>query len=128
MGVQNGTMLRLLSCFRDSFINSHGELIAHLKSNTYLNLFSCEDELDLACKVLEWLSRSACKTECFNQRKKNNEFHEFMLNGINRFLKTTFTNIDMELIYTRLGNKVNRTLTERFVISNYDMKILEVKE
>ena len=40
-------------------------------------------------------------------------------------LGTNFTREEMELIYERLGNSCNRELTEKFVGSGYDMKLLE---
>ena len=56
------------------------------------------------------------------------EFHKFMLDGINAFLNTNFTEDDMDLIYTYLGNDCNRKLCEDFVNSNYDMNILKERE
>lgn len=120
--------LKLMRCFPRSFINHNGEFIAHLKSNTYLVLSNCETEKDVKCKVLEWLSRSAYKTQTYNTKKANEKFHRFMLDGINDFLGTTFTFDDMELIYTYLGNEVNRKLTVEFVDSGYDLTILRERK
>jgi len=117
--------LKLLECFRGSFINAHGEFIANDKSNTYFTLSSCDTLLEVKCKILEWFSRDAFKTEPFHSKKKNDELHRFLLNGINQFLMTEFSPKDMELIYTELGNQINRELTVRFIQSGYDLKILE---
>ena len=119
---------RLFYCFPDSFINDNGEFIAHLKANEYFNIENCETELDVKCKVLEWFSRGAYKTEPFASDCKNARFHEFMLNGINGFLGTDFTENDMEIIYTYLGNACNHPKTIRFIKSGYDMSILPKKE
>lgn len=119
------TELRLLKAFPKSFVNCHGEFIAHERANEYCILYNCKNELDIKCKVLEWFSRETFKTEPYRQRKKNDEFHSFMLKGINEFLGTDFTEKDMELIYTYLGNAVHHDLTIRFIESSYDMEILQ---
>ena len=116
---------RLMNCFPYSSINQNGEFIAEEKSNTYFILEDCKTELDVKCKVLEWISRSACKTQPYASEKRNKEFHEFMLNGINQFLETDFSQDDMEQIYTYLGNAVNHERTVAFVENGYDMELLQ---
>ena len=116
--------LKLMRSFPGSFFIPNGEFIAHKKSNTYLVFTNCETLKDLQCKILEWFSRAAYKTEPYYTDKSNNKFHSFMLDGINDFLGTAFTFDDMELIYTYLGNECNRPLTLKFVESGYDMEIL----
>lgn len=116
--------LKLMRCFPDSFINPRGEFIAHKKSNTYLIFANCETLKDLQCKILEWFSRAAYKTEPYYTDKSNNKFHRFMLDGINDFFGTAFTFDDMELIYTYLGNACNHALTVKFVDSGYNMEVL----
>lgn len=117
--------LKLFDCFPDSFINHNGEFIAHRKANIYFKLESCKDELEVKCKVLEWFSRAAYKTEPFGSKKKNDEFHTFMLDGINDFLGTTFNTEDIEIIYSRLGNQVKRKLSIEFIESNYNLELLK---
>ncbi len=114
---------RLMRCFPGSFINYLGEFIAHPEANQYFILDNCKDELEVKCKVLAWFSRGAYKTAPFGVRK-NKELHRFMLNGINTFLGTSFSEEDMDLIYTYLGNDVNRNLCVEFIESGYDMEIL----
>lgn len=116
--------LRLMRSFPGSFINHNFEFIAHKRSNTYLIFTDCETWKDLQCKVLEWLSRAAYKTEPYYTDKSNNKFHRFMLDGVNDFLGTSFTFDDMELIYTLLGNEVRPALTVKFVNSGFDMEVL----
>ena len=116
--------VQLAACFPDSFINYRGEFIAHKKSNTYLCLQNCETMEDLQCKVIEWFSRAAYKTEPYHSAYANYKFHKFMLDGVNKFLGTDFTNEDMELIYTYLGNAVNHGQTVEFIRSGFDMKVL----
>lgn len=119
---------RLMHCFPNSFINQNGEFIAHRYSNQYFILDNCAEELDVKCKILAWFSRAAHKTEPYKTSAKNREFHEFMLNGINEFLGTSFTETSMDAIYTYLGNDINRSLCEQFVNSGYDMCVLEEYE
>lgn len=115
----------LLKTFPGSFINENFEFIAEEKSNQYISLKACKNEIELKCRVLEWFSRGAYKTEYYNSVKKNNKLHRHMLNGINKFLGTLFTEEDMEKIYTHLGNGCNHEKTIKFIESGYDMKILE---
>ena len=121
---------KLMNCFPRSIINQNMEFIAHVKTNQYFLLGDCQTELDVKCKVLEWFSRSAYKTEPYRTKQKNDEFHKFMLDGINEFLETSFTEEDMDLIYTYLGNRCNHTKTVLFICSNYNFAVLksEVKE
>lgn len=115
----------LMHSFPNSFVNRCGEFIAHREANEYFILESCETEMDVKCKVLEWFSRGAYKTVPFGSRVKNDRFHQFMLDGINTYLATNFTEDDMEVIYTRLGNGVNRALAMKFVESGYNLELLK---
>lgn len=119
--------IRLMNCFPGSFINHNGEFIAHEKANEYFSLSTCGDELDVKCKVLEWLSRAASKGEPFRTYKRNLAFQKFMLDGINRYLHTTFSHDDIDKIYTYLGNACNHKKTIRFIESGYDMSVLPMK-
>ena len=123
----NQIALNLMKCFPRSFINEHGEFIAHENANEYFILHNCANDLEIKCKVLEWFSRGASKTEPFNTKKKNEEFNNFMLDGINKFLNTNFTKEQMRIIYQELGNQVNRSLTTAFILSGYNMDLLLVE-
>lgn len=112
---------KLFDCFPNSFVNSSGEFVAHQEANEYFMFEECKTLLDVQCKVIEWFSRGAYKTEPFNSNYKNACLHDFMLNGINEFLGTNFTQKDMEIIYTYLGNACNRPRTIEFIESGYDM-------
>lgn len=120
----NQEILKLMRCFPRSFMNQNGEIIFHERSNTYFKIADCKNELDIKCKILEWLSRPAHKETPYNRNDKNLEFQSFILNGVNLYLKTDFTKNDMELIYIELGNRVNHELTIKFVESNYDLTLL----
>lgn len=117
--------LKLIHSFPRSFINGGLEFIAHKTANQYFRLEDCECEFDVKCKVLEWFSRGAYKTEPFDDYNKNEKLHEFMLNGINKYLGTNFSYDDMEIIYTYLGNRCNHQKTEKFIESGYDMSVLK---
>lgn len=123
-------MKRLMDCFIRSgaFINHNLEFIAHRQANEFFRLEDCETVFDVQCKVLEWLSRAAYKTEPWRTKRKNDEFHREMQQGINAYLGTEFTTQDFDLIYSRLGNRVNHALTVRFVESGYDLRLLEVEQ
>lgn len=116
---------KLARAFHGGFINYNLEFIAHEEANEYFRLEDCETEFDVKCKVLEWLSRGAYKTCPFNSNIKNERLHNFMLNGINDFLGTDFTEADIETIYTYLGNRCSHKKTVRFIESGYDMSVLE---
>lgn len=115
----------LLSSFEGSFINDREEFIAHVKSNQYFILGNCEYPEDIECKVLEWLSRAACKGQPYSQEWRNRKFRKFMLDGINAFMDTSFTEDDMYEIYTYLGNACNHEKTIRFIKSGYDMEVIK---
>ena len=122
------TAISLLNCFSGSFINQNGEFIAHLASNTYFRLIDCENERDVKCKVLEWLSYAASKGQPHRTNKLNQRFRQFMQDGINQYLGTAFSNEDFDEIYTYLGNCCNHQKTLRFIESGFDMALLPTRE
>lgn len=123
MDWKEATKIRLLADFNGSFFNEREEFIAHRYSNTYFIFANCENEEEVKCKVLEWLSRAASKGIPYSQEWRNKKFRKFMLDGINMFLHTNFTFEDMTIIYTYLGNACNHKKTLEFIRSNYDMSI-----
>ena len=121
----NECKLALLQAYPESFINERDELIAHKLSNTYLCLADCKKPIDVECKVLEWFSRPASKGMPYSQGWRNRKFRKFMLDGINDFLETDFTESDMAEIYQHLGNAIKHEKTVEFVESGYDFKVLK---
>lgn len=115
----------LLDSFPGGWFNAREEFIAHTKSNTYFMFCNCNTPLDVECKILEWFSRPACKGMPYSQEWRNRKFREFMLNGINDFLDTSFNQESMEAIYCALGNSINHEKTIRFIESGYDFDILK---
>lgn len=121
----NECKLALLQSFPESFINDRNEFIAHKRANEYICLDGCSKPIDIECKVLNWFSRAAHKGQPYSQEWRNKKFHKFMLDGINDFLETGFTESDMEEIYIHLGNAINPEKTVRFIESGYNFKVLE---
>lgn len=117
--------LKLMKCFPCSFMNYEGEIIFNKKGNIFFRFSSCETELEIKCKVIEFLSRAAYKTPVYDSERGNKEFHRYMLKGINDYLNTNFDFDNIEIIYTYLGNGVNRPLTVAFIESGYDMNIIK---
>lgn len=111
--------------FPKTIINDLGEVIVEPRANQYFGTYNCETEKDVQAKVLEWLSRGACKTEPYRGEKQNKIFREYMQTGINTYLDTDFTQEDFEKIYDRLGNCVNHELTLKFIDSGFDMDVLK---
>lgn len=120
--------IKLMKCFAGSFINECGEFIADRRSNTYFTLGNCKGEAEVKCKVLEYLSRAAHKSEPFRRACDNNTFHAFISNGANAYLGTNFNSQQWKAIYIKLGNGINRPLCQKFIESGYDMNILEGAE
>lgn len=112
---------RVLPFFSTAFINNNRELILEPKSNIYfrLNNFNNAEE-DFDCKMIAYLSRPAHKHwKPYWQR--------WFLRGINSYFRQNWSREEMGLIYTRLGNDVNRPLCKRFIASGFDMELLKEK-
>lgn len=126
---------QLKKAFPYGFVNDSGEFVAlhyyrNVCVNSYFNLANVKDEFELKCKVLEWLSRPAFKgftygSQHYKQRQIGEEIYKYHLDGINEFLGTDFCVDDIELIYARLGNNVNRSLCIKFIESGYDLALLK---
>ena len=135
MDRNNDIVGRLLSCFNRSFINEVNEFICLLDYrdvcvNSYFRLDNVSNELELKCKVLEYLSRPAFKgftyaSQSWKERQIGEEIYEYHLDGINKFLETNFSTDEIGQIYTRLGNGCNRKLCIEFIESGYNMGLLE---
>ena len=120
-----------LKCaFPKARINEYMEVIVEPKANEYFLAADCYTKEEIQAKVLEWLSRGACKTEPYQSKRKNQEFREYMQNGINEYLGMDFTQEDFEKIYQYIGNRVDHSKTIKFIKSSFDMNVLgnEVEE
>ena len=111
--------------FKGSFINYNNELILVPRTNLYFLLNDVKTDFDVKCKLLEWCSRDACKSMPYYQQWRNDKYNNEVLEHINNILETSFTHEHMELIYTRLGNRINHSLTIKFIDSDYDISVLE---
>ncbi|MDT2982744.1 hypothetical protein [Enterococcus casseliflavus] len=101
-----------------AFINRRNELILVPTKNIYFNLNGVESKRDITVKILHWLSRPA--------HKGVGSYWENRIRAIiNNYLQTDFNRDDFYLIYTELGNATNPELTEKFIDSDYDLKVLE---
>ena len=114
--------------FPKSFINDCGELILVPKTNLYFKASNIGSIKELRCKIVEWCSRDACKSTPFYHTKRNKEYQEFVRDRINEFLGIDFSEGEWLLVYTYLGNNINRPLCEKFVESDYDLKIIQEYE
>lgn len=108
---------RLAGAFPRCFVNMNNEIIIYPPRNIYFRLDDVETGRDLNAKILEWLSREASKSIS----RQSQKYH---LDGINKFLGTSFSHDDMDTIYSYLGNCCNHEKTLRFIDSGYDMSVL----
>lgn len=120
-------VFEVMKRFPGSFINHNNELILIPKVNLYIRLEDVNTPTELKYKLLEWCSRDCSCALRYSQEWRNIRYQEDVLSSVNKCLGTNFTHDEMELIYERLGNRCNRKLTQRFVSSGYDMKLLERK-
>lgn len=107
-----------LQVFPKAFINRSNEIILEPRNNVYFRLEDVETALDFKCKMFAWVSRPIAKS-------LNKYWSPKVLKSFNVVMGTNFTKDEMYRIYDRLGNDVNRTLTIRFIESNYDLTLLE---
>lgn len=117
----------LFVAFPDAIMNRNLEFVAdpHRRVNSYFRLDDCITRMDARCKVLEYLSREAYKSQHFNVNWRNEQVHDYHLKGINAFCGTNFTKEDIGIIYTYLGNGINRQKTLSFIYSGYNLSILK---
>ena len=109
------------TCGLKCFINNEDELIVSPRLNAYFRLEDLETELDFKCKVLEWLSFHIADNHWFGHDKERKNIEHF----INYVLGTHFNHDDFQIIYMKLGNRVNHKLTTDFIEKNYDMNLLK---
>lgn len=103
----NEILCDLQTAFPESFVKYNTqEFIAYPETNAYFSIKNCVDRIDFECKVIEFLSREAFKSEPFYSERKNERYHKQMLDGINKFMGTEYTEDDMEIIYQKFGNGV----------------------
>ena len=120
------SVTELMTLFPQSFINAQQELIlVPGRANLYFRLEDVDSVETLCCKLIEWCSRAACKTEPFYQTARNEKFQTEVRDNLNTFLGVDFDIEQWQKIYTRLGNGCNRELCKTFVQSDFDLSLLE---
>lgn len=118
--MNNDHMLKLvLPFFPDASIYKDTELILIPKINIYFLIDGIYFERDLKRKMIEWLSRPAHKGT-------TNYWMKYVRRGLNSFLKTTWGDEELSIIYTRLGNGVNCDLCYKFIDSGFDISLLKL--
>lgn len=120
--------MKLMACFQGSFINCNGNFFPAKGTGEYINFVNCKNETEVKAKVLEYLSRAASKGQPYSSDEKNEEFQQFMLDGINKYLGTSFSHDDIDVIYTYLGNRCNHSWTLKFIRSGYKVELLPFNE
>lgn len=105
-------------CFPKAFINQESEMIINPKANTYFALDNIKSQFELDCKVLEYCSREALKS-C---DAKSKQYH---LLGLSNYFQRDFQPYELDLIYSRLGNGINRPLCIKYIESHFDISVLE---
>lgn len=107
----------ILPFFPTASIYKKNELIVEPKNNVYFRIDNINSQLEFECKILEYVSRSCIKgVSLYWQR--------YFLCGVNSFFRKNWNKSEMELIYTRLGNGVNRQLCIDFIQSAFNNKLL----
>lgn len=119
------TMATFSSSFINNNMNNNFELILIPKLNVSFMLENIKSDVEFKCKILEWVSRPALKACPYKRDRLNIKYRQDILNNINKVLDTYFSEKDIDLIYTKLGNGINRDLAIKFVLSGYDLKLLE---
>lgn len=110
----------LYDCFPDCHYNDENVLILDdfslvgikLDAETKANL----RDHDLRAIVLSTLARETYKTNPYPDKALNDEYHEKMLTGVNKFLSTTLTVDDMKIIDEAFGGGKDHEQCVRFII------------
>ena len=101
-------ILKLMECFPGSSISSKGYLLLNKQRSGFF-IADIESEEDLKCKLLEYVSRDACKTMVYQQHVRN----------------VRFWNKTRKNIYQYLCNGMRHKLTKEFVEGGYDLKLIK---
>lgn len=117
-------VFNLMKYFPNSYIKANKELILEEKGNVYFSLDKVDDKFDLCLKVVQYVSRSACKAQPYKDECQNLMYRNKIRDAINKFLGTNFDEEEMLLIYTKLGNGCNERLASKFVAMGFDIYLL----
>lgn len=117
MNSESKELAKVYESFPKAFINKLNEMIIYPPENSYFMLNNVTNQLELDCKILEWCSREASK----GLFEKSRKYH---FKGICRYFNRKFTEDEMDLIYTKLGNGINRELCIKYIQSGFDIEVL----
>ena len=117
---------RLKCCFPKGYMNFNNEFIAHRQANRNYGcaccaLRNCTNAEEVICAAIESFSYDCCKSRPFKSSDVNVDFRQYMIDGMNDFLGTAFTENEFATIYVHLGNRADRQLTLLFVDSGYNV-------
>ena len=112
---------KLLNCFPESYINHSLEVILIPKTNTCFSLVGCGTKRDIIAKVLMWCTRDISKGCPYEYHKRNIRFY---VENKERLEKYLGKKINVDVVYQRLGNGINKELTHQFIDSDFDMDLL----
>lgn len=112
---------KLLNYFPESYINHNLEVILIPKTNTCFSLVGCGTKRDIIAKVLMWCTRDISKGCPYEYRKRNIRFY---VENKERLEKYLGKKINVDVVYQRLGNGINKELTHQFIDSDFDMDLL----
>ena len=116
---------RALNYLHGSFINHNNEIILIPKFNVYTLLDDVNSDDDFKVKLCEWFSRDCCCALRYSQNKRLVKYYQENTGAFNYICGTNFTVEQMEQIYTKLGNGIKHELAKRFVISGFDLSLLQ---
>lgn len=112
---------KIMKIWNKSFINNNFELILELRRNIYIILSMYSTVKELKMNMLAWKSRPCIKGD-------DDKYLDDFRKKFNKYFGKEWTVEEIELIYQRLGNGVNPKLCEKFLDSNFDFKLLEMKD
>jgi hypothetical protein len=109
---------RVLPFFPDAIIHNVNEMIIEPKKNISFRLDNIFSMVEFDCKMIEYLSRASCKGMPLY-------WERYFRRGLNSYFRKNWSVVEMELIYTRLGGGVNRSLCMKFIRGGFDLSLLE---
>lgn len=118
MNSQSKELQKVYQAFPQAFINQQNELIIHPRRNTFFRLDDVNNETELACKILEWLTHESIRSSSPASRKYHRD-------GIRKYFGIDFDENDLELIYRYVGNGTNRELCVKLIENDFDILVLE---
>ena len=112
---------KVLPFFPTAKTYKNDELIIEPKNNIYFRIDNVNSDLEFDCKMIEWLSRPAHKG-------LSNYWQNYVRRGLNSYFKKTWSKDNLNIIYTKLGNNVNRELCLKFIIGDLNLSVLNDNE